>query len=217
MNCEVCGNTLDEAATSCFNCGARVEADNKVVKKKAGNAGKIILPRNSVMLTVVNFIFSIMFMVAFFVAACIFMLAQNDFDEFYARVIFADIVRNIDFWILTSSWYSIAMYIILVLLILLILCTLKKKKYVILNYVGIPMIINGIIFFAIGFFPSSIGGLFEEGSTMNKLFEVLAAPDVFAVKIGSGLIIASGIILILLCIFMSSVHKKLYARRCDKG
>ncbi len=192
----------------------------KKARKKAEKLlekSKYKISRNSVMVTIFSVLLAIMFTGVLFSATSIFMLAHEAFDEFYKKVVFTDLIANIDFWVLTSSWYAIAVYTILILLVLLILFVLRRRKYAILNYVGIPAIINGLVFLLIGYFSNWFSSLFSLRDTMKELFDTIHGPAQDIIVWYALVLLVVGVAAVLLYAIISAIHKAVYRRKCRKA
>ncbi len=196
---------------------SKAERKARVRLEKAEARQKYVIAKNPVTVTVFNVILAILFAGALFAAASIFMLAHSYFDEFYSDVVFADIVANIDFWVLTCSWYAIAMYVILALLALLMFFVLKKRKYAILNYVGIPAIVNGMVFLLIGYFGSKISDIFSFTGIMEELFDVIAGTANEMIIWNAVIMLGFGVVAIFVYVVTSAIHKAVYRRKCRKA
>ncbi len=199
------------------------KVESKQEKKARKRAEKLIekskykISQNSVIVTVFSVLLAIMLTGVLFSAAGIFMLAHRAFDDFYKNVVFADLVANIDFWVLTSSWYAIAVYTILVLLVLLILFVLRRRKYAILNYVGIPAIINGLIFLVIGYFSDWLSSMLSLRGVMEALFEAINGQAKDIVVWYALVLLVVGAAAVLLYAIISAIHKAVYRRKCRKA
>lgn len=185
--------------------------------EKAAAKIKYVIAGNPISVTVFNILLAIVFTGVLFVAAGIFMLAHPNFDEFYTKVIFADLLANIDFWVLTSSWYAMAVYSVLALFVLLMFFVLKRRKYAILNYVGIPAIINGLLFLAIGSFSYWFSDAFSFKGIMAELFDIVGGAANEQIMWSAVFILGFGVAAVLLYAVISAVHKAVYRRRCRKA
>lgn len=190
---------------------------NAVATEKSASEKPLYIVKNSAAVTTFAVILSILLTGVLFVATCIFTLANEKFNDFYSDVIFADLVANIDFWVVTSSWYAIAVYTILVLLILLIFFVLKRRKYAILNYVGIPAIINGLLFLGIGYFAETIQDAFSiEGIFGELLAEIDGSIAELVMFYGLVLLIA-GAAAVLIYAIIAIIHRLVCRRRRKKS
>ena len=212
---EEVNNKVEEVAAVVSE--SRSEKRARIRLEKAEAKQKYVIARNPVAVTVFNVIIAILFTGALFAAASIFMLAHSSFDEFYRDVVFADIVANIDFWVLTCSWYAIAMYVILALLALLMFLALKKRKYAILNYVGIPALANGAVFLLIGCFGSKISDIFSFTGIMEELFDVIAGAAGDMIMWNAVILLGFGVVAVFVYAVISAIHKAVYRRKCCKA
>lgn len=189
----------------------RIKAEREEAKLR------FVIAKNPAAVTVFNVILAIMFTGALFVAASIFMLAHSSFDKFYSEVVFANIKDNIDFWVLTCSWYAIAMYTILALLAVLMFFVLKRRRYAVLNYVGIPAIVNGVVFLLIGYFSSQISDIFSFTGIIEELFEVIESTAGEMIMWNAVVILGFGVVAVFVYVITSAIHKAVYRRKCRKA
>lgn len=205
---------MEKADSMVEEFGAEKEAE----EKKDSMPAVVQIKKNHAAVTVFNTILAVFFTGTLFMAAGIFMLSHNNFDEFYKNEVFGDIYANIDFWVLTCSWYAIAMYVIVVLLAVIMFLMLKRRKYAILNYVGIPAIVDGVIFLLIGCFGSFISNLLQSAGIIKELFKVIGTVDDIRKQIilSALIIMGAGIVMVLMYLLISVIHKAVHRRRCRK-
>lgn len=211
------GITPATAAVEAVISESRSEKKTRIKLEKAEAKHKYIIAKNPVAVTVFNVILAIAFTGILFMAVSTFMLAHSSFDEFYRDVVFADIVANIDFWVLTCSWYAIALYVILALLALLMFFVLKKRKYAILNYVGISAIVNGAVFLLIGYFGSKISDIFSFTGIMEEIFDVVAGAAGEMIIRNAVILLGFGVVAVFVYTVTSVIHKAAYRRKCRKA
>lgn len=203
--------------------GKELKAEQKAAEKEEKKATRAIekrryqIKRNSAFTTVFSVILSILLTGVLFMATAIFTLANTEFDEFYKTVVLENLEKYIDFWILTSYWYAIATYTVFALLVLLIFFVLKRRKYAILNYVGIPAIINGVIFVIIGYFSDWINSVFSTSGVIEELLDTVENIAGQIVTFNGLVLIAAGVVAVLVYLLVSVIHKAVYRRKCRKA
>ena len=201
---------------------ARAEAKATKVAIKAIEAHskaermKYMVRRNSVLSTIACVFLSIVITVVMFAASAVTLLCNERFDDFYYGFITDNRVEYDVFWIMTSVWYLYVIAAVLVLLILLTFAALKRRKYAIFNYVGIPMVVNGVIFIFVALLNRWIVRTFELSELFEELFEVIGDEAKNIVMFGGVILLAAGVLLILIYAMISVIHKAVHRRKCIK-
>lgn len=192
---------------------ARIKADKAAAKAEHK---RYMVKRNPVISSIVCVFLSIVTTVVMFMTAGIAVLLSKEFDEFYYGFVFANSSTYDAFWILTSEWYLYAVATVLALLILLILSLIKKRKYAIFNYVGIPMIINGTVFAFIALLNKWIANTFDLPELFAKLIDAVGEAKNTVLFVGI-IMLAAGILFVLIYLLISVIHKTVYRKKCVKA
>lgn len=192
---------------------ARIKADKAAAKAEHK---RYMVKRNPVISSIVCVFLSIVTTVVMFMTAGIAVLLSKEFDEFYYDFVFANSSTYDAFWILTSEWYLYAVATVLALLILLILSLIKKRKYAIFNYVGIPMIINGTVFAFIALLNKWIANTFNLPELFAELIDAVGEAKNTVLFVGI-IMLAAGILFVLIYLLISVIHKTVYRKKCVKA
>ena len=194
------------------------KAEAKAAKAEAKAARKrLMVKRNTVFSSIACVFLSLVVTAVMFATAAVAVLCTKEFDDFYYSFISANRAEFDVFWILTSVWYLYALAAVLVLLILLILSMIKRRKYAIFNYIGIPMIVNGSIFVLVALLNKWIVDTFDFPELLNELMTVIGDEAKNTVLFAGIILLAAGVFFVLLYILISVIHKAAYRKKCVKA
>lgn len=194
------------------------KAEIKVAKAEAkAERKRYMVKRNTVISSISCVFLSLVTTAVMFMTAAVAILCTKEFDDFYYDFILANRAEHDVFWILTSVWYLYALAAILLLLVLLIFSMIKKRKYAIFNYVGIPMIINGVIFAFVALLNKWIVKTFDLSELFEELFDVIGDEAKNTVLFAGIILLAAGALLVLIYVLISVIHKAAYRKKCVKA
>lgn len=194
------------------------KAEIKAAKAEAkAERKRYMVKRNTVISSIMCVFLSLVTTAVMFMTAAVAILCTKEFDDFYYDFILANRAEHDVFWILTSIWYLYALATILLLLVLLIFSMIKKRKYAIFNYVGIPMIINGAIFTFVALLNKWIVKTFDLPELLEELFDVIGDEAKNTVLFAGIILLAAGALLVLIYVLISVIHKAAYRKKCVKA
>lgn len=192
---------------------AKIKAAKEATKTERK---RYMVKKNPVISTIVCVFLSIVTTVVMFMTAGISVLLTEAFDGFYYEFVLENSSAYDEFWILTSVWYLYAVATVLVLLILLTLSLIKRRKYAILNYTGIPMVINGALFALIALLNKWIANTFVLPELFTEL--IAAVGEAKNTVLFAGVImLAAGVLFVLIYVLISVIHKAVYRKKCVKA
>lgn len=192
---------------------ARIKAAKAAQKNERR---RYMVKRNPVISSIACVFLSIITTVVMFMTAGIFVLLTEEFDDFYYDFVLINSSKYDAFVTMTSVWYLYAAATVLVLLILLTFSLIKRRKYAILNYTGIPMAVNGVLFALIALLNKWIANTFA----LPELFEELlyAVGEAKNTVLFAGVImLAAGVLFVLIYVLISVIHKAIYRKKCVKA
>ena len=194
------------------------KADIKAAKAEAkAERKRLMVKRNTVMSSIACVFLSLVLTAVMLATAAVAVLCTKEFDDFYYGFISSNRAEFDVFWILTSIWYLYALAAVLVLLVLLILALIKRRKYAIFNYIGIPMIINGVILALVALLNKWIVKTFELPELFEELFAVIGDEAKNTVLFAGVILLAAGAFFVLLYVLISVIHKAVYRKKCLKA
>jgi len=194
------------------------KAEIKEAKAEAkAERKRLMVKRNTVLSSITCVLGSLVVTAVMFATAAVAVLCTKEFDDFYYGFIINNRVDFDAFWILTSIWYLYALITVLVLLVLLVLSLIKRRKYAIFNYIGIPMIINGVIFAFMALLNKWIVKTFDLPVLLEELFEVIGDEARNTVLFAGVILLAAGILFVLLYVLTATIHKAVYRKKCMKA
>ncbi|MBQ9765444.1 MAG: hypothetical protein IJW18_04540 [Lachnospiraceae bacterium] len=181
---------------------------------------KYKIKKNPIGITILEIFLAIALTGIVFAVVSVFSLAQPEFDGIYVALYPHMFQKGyefaFDFVVLSSFWYSIALYTIFGLLVALMFFVLRRRRYAIFNYVGIPMMINGAIFLVIAFFLDKIVALMKEGSVFVKILEQMGDAQLGIFRMNGIIVLGAGVFFVFVYVVTSLIHKSSYRNKCIK-
>lgn len=197
------------------NHAAAQEAADKQSAKAARK--KYMVKKNPAASTVFCVLLSILLTASMFWTTTIIILGREQFDDFYYNLFNAGYDNAIDFWTLTSYWFLIAAATITGLLVLMFFFAIRRRKYAVLNYVGIPLLINGAVFTLFSFIYEWVAETFDFSALVTDLFyEINDTAKSFIMLVGL-ILLGAGVLFILVYALVSVIHKTVYRKKCIKA